>query len=425
MTYKETIDFLYNQMPFYQKHGIKAYKADLNNIFSLCKYLDNPQDKFPSIHIAGTNGKGSSAHLTSAILQSAGYKVGLYTSPHLKDFRERIKISGIEISKEKVITFCKKHKIYIKQLKASFFEVTVAMAFDYFANQQVDIAIIEVGLGGRLDATNIIEPIACLITNIGYDHQAILGNTLEKIAKEKAGVIKKNAPVIISEYQKEIYSIFQKKAEEKNTDLYLASDFYTVSQKENSINIFRKNKPFLGNVNPNLKGAYQNKNIIGVLKLVEVLNTKNWDINSFDILCGIKKTKIITNFKGRWQILQDKPLMICDVGHNLDAVRLIIKELSNLNYGKIYFILGFAQDKDFEEMIKLFPKEEYYYFCDFQNERLLSGQEILKKAQNFLLNTFYLKNIEETINFVKQNATKKDVIFIGGSNFVVAEIPNL
>ncbi|MCH8319205.1 MAG: bifunctional folylpolyglutamate synthase/dihydrofolate synthase, partial [Bacteroidetes bacterium] len=349
--YKQVLDYLYSSLPMYQRIGPAAYKKSLTNIKLLCNLLDSPQNKFKSIHIAGTNGKGSVAHMLSAILQTAGYKTGLYTSPHLKEFTERIKINGTEISKEEVIDFVESNKKHFEQIKPSFFEMTVAMAFNHFAAQKVDIALIEVGLGGRLDSTNIIDPELCIITNISYDHQAMLGNSLQEIAREKAGIIKPGTPVIIGEYQPEVAGIFEKKARALNAPIYFASkNFELKNIQYNMRNLSfdnpqskkgnKGNKRNIGNSQLlvcDLAGSYQTRNITTVLQTIELLNSEDYKISGLDIKTGLANVSSLTGLKGRWQILYEAPLTICDTAHNEEGIRSVVEQIKSLNFDNMHF----------------------------------------------------------------------------------------
>ena len=335
MTYIETVNWMFSQLPMFQRQGQKAFKKDLTNSLALAKHLKNPQDKFKSIHVAGTNGKGSSSHMLASILQEAGYIVGLYTSPHLKDFRERIKINGKEVSKQFVVGFINRNKAFLETQKLSFFEMTVGMAFDYFAKQKVDIAIIEVGLGGRLDSTNIITPEVSLITNIGLDHVQFLGNTLELIAKEKAGIIKPSIPVVISETQTETQPIFKTIAKENRSQIVYADQ--------------AKNESY----STDLKGSYQSKNVNGVLESVKILQQKSFKISNLDIEKGLLNSIKNTGLKGRWQVLQVAPKVICDTAHNKEGLALAIKQLLKEDFESLHIVFGVVNDKDLELILPI------------------------------------------------------------------------
>lgn len=423
MTYQQTIDYLYDALPMFQSIGEKAYKKDLHNTLVLCESLGNPQHKFKSVHIAGTNGKGSSSHLLAAILQSAGYKTGLYTSPHLKNFTERIKINGTEANEQFVIDFVQKVKPLIDDIKPSFFELTTVMAFEYFAHYQVDIAVIETGLGGRLDCTNVILPEISLITNISFDHQNILGNTLPQIAFEKAGIIKPNKPVVISELQKGIAYVFQEKALQTESPIFFATEEYEVicENKENTnITIFKNRNVFLNEINCELKGNYQEKNLAGVLKTIELL--KGYTIEKEHIKNGIEKVVTLTGLKGRWQKLGENPLIICDTGHNEGGVTQIVAQLSTINFKQLYMVYGAVNDKDLSKILALLPKDAYYYFCKPNIPRGLDANELQSQAAEFGLKGQVIEDVLTAFEVAKKNASKDSMIFVGGSTFVVAEV---
>ena len=400
MNYEQTVNWLFNQLPVYQLDGIFKYKVDLNPILKTCEYLKNPQNTFKSIHVAGTNGKGSSSHMLSSILQESGLKVGLYTSPHLLDFRERIKLNGKFIEKDFVSDFVTNHIEFFENNKISFFEMTVAMAFDYFAKSNVDIAVIETGLGGRLDSTNILDPLVSLITNIGLDHKEFLGNNLKDIAKEKAGIIKKGVPVVISEFQKETFPVFETKAQKIGTDIYLA---------ENT-NKFETD----------LLGDFQNKNINGVVKVISLLEQLN--ISYQNIEKGLLNIKRNTGLIGRFQILNDSPKVICDVGHNLEAFQEIIANLNSLRFDNLKFVLGFVKGKDFEKIIDILPKNAQYFFCKPDIKRGLSLESLASYGSASKLKYSLHANVLDAYNSALLNSNDQDLIFIGGSNFTVSEI---
>ena len=402
MTYQECVVWMLDRLPMYQQKGMKAYSSKLDGIRSLAYYLDNPHDKFKSIHVGGTNGKGSSSHMLASILKEAGYKVGLYTSPHLKNFRERIQINGTLISEEAVTSFIINTKQFIEENHFSFFEVTVGMAFDYFANQEVDIAIIEVGLGGRLDSTNIITPEVSLITNIGYDHTAILGNTLEKIAFEKAGIIKQKVPIVISEYQKETAQVFTSVARNRQAAIIFA---------ENSINATYKTS---------LLGYYQVKNIKGVLGVLSSL--KNFKVSEVNIREGLLNVVQNTGLMGRWQVLNKAPLTICDTAHNKEGLSIVMEQLLSQEADKIHIVLGVVKDKDLAAILPLFPKTATYYFCTPNISRGLPTKILQETAKKYNLNGNTYNNVNDAYHAAKQSSKEEDIIFIGGSTFVVAEV---
>ncbi len=406
MTYQEALDFLFGALPMYQKIGNSAFKKDLTNTIALCESLGNPHLKFKSVHIAGTNGKGSSSHMMASILQEAGYKVGLYTSPHLKSFTERIRINGLEISEQSVVDFVVAHDTELERIQPSFFEMTVAMAFDHFAKENVDIAVIEVGLGGRLDSTNIIHPEACLITNIGYDHMDMLGDTLPLIAAEKAGIIKSGIPVVVSESHSETLPVFEKTAEEANAKLLIADQLLPY--------------PF----QTSLIGPHQIKNMQGVVTLTHVLREQGWRISIEQIKDGLKKVVENTGLKGRWQVINDSPLVVCDTGHNKEALSYIVEEITYQNYDNLFFVLGFVKGKDVSEILKLLPKGNYI-FTQPKVPRALSIDELQVICEEQGIEADYISDVNEAIALAKTKAQASDMIYIGGSTFVVAEIEEL
>lgn len=428
MTYKQTLDLLYKQLPIFQRIGPAAYKADLTNTIALCTLLNQPQQKFRSIHIAGTNGKGSTSHMLASVLQSAGYKTGLYTSPHLKDFRERIRINGKKIPRAEVITFVEKYWPQLKDINPSFFEMTVGLCFDYFAQEKVEIAVIETGLGGRLDSTNIISPELSIITNIGYDHTNLLGNTLEKIAFEKAGIIKRNIPVVIGQTQGESKHVFIKRAKEENSSIYFADSILkaqsslSLSKSKQLITILKQEQLFLKNLKLDLLGKYQLKNSCTVLQSIEVLKEKGFNITEEAIRKGIGNTIKQTGLLGRWQILSKKPLIICDTGHNVDGIKEVREQLKLYNYNTLHIVLGVVNDKNPEPVLELLPKHAIYYFCKANIPRGLDANELKQIAHKLDLKGEAYFNVQEALTHAKNAASLNDLIFIGGSTFVVAEV---
>ena len=400
MSYKKTLDYLFSRLPIYQRNGVIAYKKDINNIISATKILKDPHKKFRSIHIAGTNGKGSIAHMLSSIFQEAGYKVGLYTSPHLKDFRERIKINGKMINQKKVIDFVKKYKYDFEKINLSFFEFTVALAFNYFAKEKIDIGIIETGLGGRLDSTNIIHPELSIISNIGIDHTNLLGNTIEKIAKEKAGIIKSNTPIIIGRNQKKIRNILIDVANKKNASLTYSSPH---------------------NYQTDLNGNYQIENINTVVTAILELHKLGWKIKNKDIKNGLINTKKNTGILGRWQILKEKPLIICDIAHNKDGINAIFKQLKKQKYNNLHIVFGTVNDKSLD-ILSFLPKDAKYYFCKPNIPRGLDEVILQNSASKQKLKGKCYNSVKNALKAAKINANKDDLIFIGGSTFIVAEI---
>ena len=397
MNYKDTLKYLFSQLPMYQRTGAAAYKKDIGNIIEACNFLDNPHEKFKSIHIAGTNGKGSTAHLISSILQEAGFKTGLYTSPHLKDFRERIKINGVKISENDVISFVTTNKKNFEKINMSFFEYTVALAFDHFAKEKVDIAIIETGLGGRLDSTNIISPEISVITNIGYDHMNLLGNSLKQIAIEKAGIIKEKTPVLIGRKQIETETVFEEKASQKNTNILYAK------QNEIKFNV------------PN----YQKENINTSISAIKILD---WKISNQQINDGIKNVKQNTGLRGRWETLSKNPKIICDTGHNVDGISNIISQLKQIKFNKLHMVFGTVNDKKINDILNLLPKDAKYYFCKAKIDRALNADKLKSIAYEYKLIGESFESVENALQNAKNNAKKEDLIFIGGSTFVVAEV---
>ncbi len=424
MTYQQTLDYLYTSLPMYQRVGPAAYKADLGNIVELMDKLGNPQHEFKSIHVAGTNGKGSSSHMLASILQEAGYSVGLYTSPHLKSFTERIRINGKEIAEQEVVNFVEEVKPLIEQIEPSFFEITVAMAFAHFAHNKVDIAIIEVGLGGRLDSTNIITPEVSLITNIGMDHQALLGDTLEKIAGEKAGIIKHKVPVVISQKQTEIEAIFMHKASSEEAPIYFATEQYHMEQvTDTRYNIIKNGALAIEGVRPDLKGNYQIPNMVGVLATLDQLT--DFIITDENRKLGLEQVVHNTRLKGRWQQLNNKPITICDTGHNIDGIKLIIAQIERYSYQKLHIVWGMVEDKSMDDTLRLLPTNARYYFCAANIPRALSAHVLKKQAATHQLKGDSFDSVQQAIIDANKNAGEDDLIFIGGSTFVVAEIEEL
>ena len=401
MTYKEILDWMFVQLPMYQSEGKTAFKKDLTNILALSKELNFPNHKFKSIHVGGTNGKGSTSHMLASILQEAGYKVGLYTSPHLKSFTERIRINGIEISEHKVISFIQKNKTFLENQKMSFFEMTVGLAFDYFAAEKVDIAIIEVGLGGRLDSTNIITPEVSVITNIGLDHTQFLGETLPAIAFEKAGIIKKNVPVIIGEEQLEVKSVFIEKAALESAPIYFASNTTE-------------------NYTCDLLGDYQKQNVKTAVAAIKQL--KGYQVSEDNIKNGLLHVVKNTNLKGRWQILQEQPQVICDTAHNKEGLEIVLKQLNRQQFKKLHIVLGVVADKKLAAVLSLFPPAANYYFCKPDIVRGLSEAVLQENAKEFKLIGEKYSSVKLALKSALLNANQQDIIYVGGSTFVVAEI---
>lgn len=431
MNYSETIDYLYDKLPVFHRIGKKAFKADLSNTLAICEHLDNPHQKFKTIHIAGTNGKGSTSHYLASILQSAGYKTGLYTSPHLQSFTERIRINGQAIPEERVVSFVEKNQQFIEFLAPSFFELSVGMAFEYFASEKVDIAVIEVGLGGRLDSTNVISPLLSVITNIGYDHTDILGKTLPKIAFEKAGIIKENTPVVISERHTETESVFNEIASERKAPIFFAEDYFEVKnsiQEATSLDFEIVNREEPGEViklSSQLRGKYQTKNILGVLKAVDVLNGIGFRIDEYSLAKGVEGVVSLTQLKGRWQQLSEQPTVICDTAHNVDGITEILESIKQAKFNKLWMILGFVSDKDISGILEMLPKDADYVFCQASVPRALDANELLKNAKEKDLKGIVEKDVNQALSLVKSQAGKDDFIYVGGSTFIVAELDQL
>jgi dihydrofolate synthase/folylpolyglutamate synthase len=403
MTYKESINWLFNQLPVFQNIGAAAYKEDLNNTILLTKHLNHPERNFKTIHVAGTNGKGSTSSMIASVFMEAGYKVGLYTSPHLKDFRERITINGKKISKNYVHQFVLEHKQFFETTELSFFEMTVGLAFQYFSDKKVDIAIIEVGMGGRLDATNIITPLLSIITNIGKDHTTFLGDTLEKIAFEKAGIIKQNIPVVIGEYTIQTKPVFLEVASKNKSEIYFVQDI---------------NHP---DYPCGLLGDYQIKNKKTVIEVFRNLKS-NFNISEENIKNGIANVVLNTHLQGRWQILQEYPKVICDTAHNANGLEMVMQQLKKETYNQLHIVLGVVNDKDLDAILPLFPKNANYYFCKPKNERGLNAKTLQDKAKSFQLFGNTYTSISKAYKAALEKSSDKDLIFIGGSNFVVSEI---
>ncbi|GAA4293653.1 bifunctional folylpolyglutamate synthase/dihydrofolate synthase [Aestuariibaculum suncheonense] len=404
MTYQDTINWMFNQLPMYQRQGQSAFKKDLSNTIKLVEHLHHPERNFKSIHVAGTNGKGSTSHMLASILQEAGYKVGLYTSPHLKDFRERIKINGDVVSDNFVVDFIEYNKTFLEANQLSFFEMTVGMAFDYFSKEQVDIAVVEVGMGGRLDSTNVITPEVSVITNIGLDHTQFLGNTLDAIAFEKGGIIKSNVPVVIGETQIETSPVFQRLAEERGADIIFADQ--------------QSSKSYVSD----LIGDYQTKNIITVQQAIKQLQMKGFNISETHITEGFKHVVDNTGLLGRWQTLQTQPKVVCDTGHNRDGLTYVMKQLSKETFDALHIVFGVVNDKDISSIIDLLPQKATYYFCKPDIPRGLDADTLKQVFAEHDLRGESYESVNEAYHSALKNANTNDFVFIGGSTFVVAEI---
>ncbi len=427
MTYQQTIDFLFSQLPMFSRIGKAAYKADLGNTIQLCAALDNPHTKFKSIHVAGTNGKGSVSHMLAAVLQTAGYKTGLYTSPHLKDFRERIKVNGQMIPEQDVVDFTGKIKPLIEKIEPSFFEITVAMAFDHFAKQQVDIAVIETGLGGRLDSTNIISPELSVITNIGWDHMNILGDTLEKIAFEKAGIIKEKIPVVVGELLPETKPVFEQAAKGKNTTLAVASEKRHIAdwnwqQHHLHVQVAEEHHTDQKTYELDLSGIYQTKNLLTVLEACRLLQEKGWKTDDSSIRKGLKQTRKLTGLHGRWEIIHTSPLVVLDVAHNADGIKQLVQQAEVTDHRQLHIIIGMVKDKEVEKVLSLLPKDAYYYFTKAQIPRAMPEDELAVKATVAKLRGETWSEVNDALKTALQKAGPEDMIIICGSVFLVGEV---
>lgn len=427
MNYSETLNWMFNKLPMYQRIGASAYKADLNTTINIINYLDNPQDSFKSIHIAGTNGKGSTSHSLASVFQEAGYKTGLYTSPHLRDFRERIRINGEMIPENEVVDFIGKHKDKLEELELSFFEMTVAMAFDYFRKEKVDIAIIEVGMGGRLDSTNVIKPELCVITNISLDHVKFLGENEEEIAAEKAGIIKPEIPVVIGETQEGSKDVFIKTAKEKNSPIFFADKIMdcrkdsTYSLDYQQFDIYKNNESYLKELKYPLLGNYQKKNLATVICALDILRD-SFKIEEKHIIDGLANVIKNTSLMGRWQVINKNPLAIADTGHNVAGINEVNRQLAETKYNKLHFVLSVVNDKDIDGILQLLPKEAEYYFCKADIPRGLSADILFEKATNSGLKGKVYESVRNAYSSALANAQEGDLVFVGGSNFTVAEV---
>jgi len=419
-TFKETIHYLYQRVPSFQQIGVRAYKPDLGNIIALLEGIGNPHHALKCIHVGGTNGKGSSSSMLASILTAAGYKTGLYTSPHLKSFTERIRVNGIPIPEKAVVDFVEKTKSLIEKIEPSFFEVTTAMAFDYFKQAETDINVIEVGLGGRLDSTNVIAPLVSLITNIGHDHLDLLGPGLENVAKEKAGIIKTNTPVVISERQSFSSTIFNRVAKELHAPLIFADELSKVNQNEGAVEFeFQKEAV---RIYPDLKGLYQLKNIRGVLAVVDVLIQRGWKISHSDIKNGLEQVVKLSGLKGRWQQIGTSPEVICDTAHNPEGIIEVVNQLSHKKFKNLFWILGMVSDKDPKAVLELLPSYAHYYFCQAKIQRALPAEELMRAASFFGLKGLVVPDVNEALVAARAQAKEDDLILIGGSTYVVAEL---
>jgi dihydrofolate synthase/folylpolyglutamate synthase len=427
MTYQQTISYLFSRLPMYSRIGAAAYRKDLTNTIKLCEYPGNPHRKFKSIHVAGTNGKGSVSHMLAAILQTAGYKTGLYTSPHLKNFRERIKVNGELVNEKFVIDFTERMKPLIEEVQPSFFEITVAMAFEYFAEQKVDIAVIEVGLGGRFDSTNIITPELSVITNIGWDHMNILGDTLEKIAFEKAGIIKKGVPAVIGETLPETKPVFEKVAAEKNAPLHFAAKKRNIAgwkweKFELIAEVAEPGKTDHKQYHLDLPGIYQTKNLLTVLEACLVLKQKGFKIDDAAIQNGLKKTKKLTGLHGRWEVIHEHPLIVLDVAHNEDGIRQLTRQVELTDHHELHIVIGLVKDKETEKILSLLPGSAHYYFTQAQIPRALDAAILKQKAEQFNLNGELFTDVNIALKQAMNKAHKNDLVLVCGSVFLVGEV---
>ncbi len=426
MTYNEALDYIYSHLPMFQRVGKAAYKADLGNTLKLDEYFGHPHRTFKTIHIAGTNGKGSTSHMLAAVLQKAGYRVGLYTSPHLRDFRERIRVNGEMIPEDEVAKFISQHKDFFDHIMPSFFEMTVALAFDYFSRMNLDVAIIEVGLGGRLDSTNIINPILSVITNIGFDHTDLLGDTLPKIASEKAGIIKPDTPVVVSKYQPEVENVFIAKAKEMNAPIYFADKEIQVYEQYidttglQVLKLTEKDKDI--KIEIDLLGNYQRYNIPGVLKSIEILSGKGFLLSNEALMDGLRNVQTLTGLMGRWQKLSENPLIYCDTGHNVDGIKYVVEQLRHIPHNNLHMVIGVVADKNIDGMLALLPKNATYYFTQAAIPRALNHEELKKRAAEHQLYGHSYSKVALALAAAKEASNPNDLIFVGGSTFVVAEV---
>lgn len=428
-SYDDAVSFMYGNLPMFQRIGAAALKHDLSNTIRLCRALGDPQHKFKSVHIAGTNGKGSSSHMIASILQEAGYKTGLYTSPHLKDFTERVRLNGQHIPRSFVLDFVNRIQPQIELIQPSFFEITVAMAFDYFVSEHVDVAVIETGLGGRLDSTNVITPLVSLITNIGWDHKDILGDTLEKIATEKAGIIKPGIPAVISERQEGLDGIFIQRCRELHAPLTFATEQYTIDQRVddgiNKLDVRKGSQIVFNSIELPVQGNYQQKNLAGVMAVTDVLRDSGLIIGDDEIRKGLMDVVSNTHLKGRWQILSRKPLLICDTAHNLDGIREVVKQIRAQRFVNLYMVIGMVRDKDISSILAELPREASYFFCRATIPRALAAEQLQAEAAAAGLHGKVIADVNDAVREAMRTAGTNDFIFVGGSTFVVAEIENL
>ena len=434
MNYSETLAWLYAQLPMYQRVGAAGFKKGLGNTEALAEALGHPETRFRSVHVAGTNGKGSSSHLLAAVLQSAGYKVGLYTSPHLREFTERIRVNGRELAPDYLVQWVASHRELFATIQPSFFEMCVALAFDYFAAEQVDVAVVEVGLGGRLDSTNIITPLVSLITNISYDHQAMLGNTLPEIAGEKAGIIKPGRPVVISQTQPEVAAVFDAKARQEASPLLFADTRYVArlagpapasAEAMQLLDVTRDGQPYLANVALGLLGDYQRLNLPGVLATLDELRAQGFDLPESAVRQGLREVTRLTGLRGRWSIIGQRPLVVADTGHNEAGLRLVLAQLARVPHRHLHMVIGTVNDKDVAKVLALLPRAATYYFCQADIPRALPAEELASQAAAAGLTGRVYGPVAAAVAAARSAAGPDDVVFIGGSTFVVAEVAEL
>ena len=439
MTYPETLTWLYAQLPMYQRVGAAGFKKGLGNTQALAEALGHPEKQFKSVHVAGTNGKGSSSHLLAAVLQSAGYRVGLYTSPHLREFTERIRVNGQELAPDYLVRWVAAHQELFFTIEPSFFEMCVALAFDYFAAEQVDVAVVEVGLGGRLDSTNIITPLVSLITNISYDHQAMLGNTLPEIAGEKAGIIKPGVPVVVSQTQPEVAAVFEAKARQEGSPLLFADARYVVLPTPPAgfdaaeggragvqvVEVLRAGQPYLANLALGLLGDYQRLNLPGVLATLDELRAQGFDLPESAVRRGLREVTRLTGLRGRWSIIGQRPLVIADTGHNEAGLRLVLAQLARVPHQHLHVVLGVVNDKDVTNVLALLPRTATYYFCQANIPRALPAEELAAQAAAAGLMGRAYGLVPAAVAVARAAAGPEDLVFIGGSTFVVAEVAEL
>ncbi|MBN2174318.1 MAG: bifunctional folylpolyglutamate synthase/dihydrofolate synthase [Bacteroidales bacterium] len=431
MDYNQTLHYLFTRLPMFQRIGAAAYKADLTQTIAICNKLGHPEKKFKSIHVAGTNGKGSVSHLIASILQEQGYRVGLYTSPHMKDFRERIKINGRKIPEKEVIDFVGNNQVAFKNLEPSFFEYTFGMAVKHFADENVDVAVMETGMGGRLDSTNVVDSVISIITNIGYDHMQFLGDTLSKIAAEKAGIIKYKIPVVIGQTQEETSKVFVKAAQKSSSEIYFADQNFKILEQAKPDDAYdHPLKMILQHIqtgrkidlNCPLNGNYQVKNLITVLQSVEIIKTLGFKISQPSIQKGTKNVIKNTGLMGRWQVIARKPLTICDAAHNADGMKEVINQISRINFDKLHFVLGVVNDKNIEGLLQIMPANAMYYFCKADIPRGLDANQLKDLASKYGLKGLAHHSVQEALISARNNSKDDDLIFITGSTFVVAEV---